>query len=114
MACGEPCCLSDWELLNVSHRYTGVEQSLPGNLMANSTCPALADEAIFGEAESEFVEPIAPKKPNQRRSLSGIFGSVAIPSGTQEKLPPCLCEGSARIWLKARDGARRKRQFDQS
>ena len=29
LACGESCCLSDWELLNVSHRYTGIEQLLP-------------------------------------------------------------------------------------
>jgi hypothetical protein len=33
--------------------------------------------------------------------LSGIFGSVAIPSGTQEKLPPFLREGSECIWLAA-------------
>lgn len=30
--------------------------------MANSMCPALADEAIFGEAKSEFVKPIVTEE----------------------------------------------------
>jgi len=47
--------------------YPAPEQLLTGILVAASFCQLLADEAIFGEAESESVEPIVTKetKPNE-------------------------------------------------
>jgi hypothetical protein len=48
--------------------------------MAACMCPSLANEAIFGEAESEFVEPIVTEetKPNEVAEWDSRISSDSV------------------------------------